>query len=114
MMEDINYGLFGDNEVKVLIASLSQPEKKELSEGMTEVLKKMSEKMDKLNLFDSKCIANIRLGDRKFKIEFVVKFPQGKLGSIIINSLKELSTDEYLDSINDSKNLGDDFVDLKV
>ena len=98
-MEKINTTeLFGNDEVKQTLLSLSENEKKEFEVDLALLLQNTNKE-------EGHHIAHLKLGDKFFRVELLVDLSPNKKPIIMLQQFIELNTDEYLDIRNADKNL---------
>lgn len=98
MFNTVNLIFENDNEKQTFL-SLSQNELKEFSIDISELLKKTNEEMKKAGIYEGHHYANQRLDKKYFRVELFVDFTPKKQKTIIMRQFRELSIDQYLDSM---------------
>lgn len=88
-----------------LFLEFSNGELKIFQNDLLGVIKSISPIMQKENNYIGRNIANQRIGRRKFRLEFITDFTPEQEKIILIEKLDELTTDEYLDSIEECNHL---------
>jgi len=105
-MQDIGYLTFGNDKAKNTFLSLTKKERKEFQDDFFELLKKLNNEMIKQNIYQGVSTINQRLNNRYFRIELAVDMTPNKPQMVLLETFKEFfNVDDYLDSINENKNL---------
>lgn len=97
---------FKEKKSEASFLSLSEKEKKEFQSDLAEVMRKLKFEMDKAKFYESKIVANQRFStNRYFKKVAWFDLTPNQSPFIFIEEFTELEIDDYLDSINEAKNL---------
>lgn len=106
---------FKEKKSEKLFLTFTEKDQIDFQNDLTTILNTVKPKMDKIRFYECRITANHRFSsNRYFRVVMMLDLTPNQNPFIYIEQFTELKLDEYLDSINASKNeVCDGFIEFK-